>query len=146
MDVPTYMQGVGQQARAASRLIAKAGTATKNLALTTTAQAILRAEKSLLDANALDVAEARHKKLDDAAIDRLILTPTTIAAMADGLVQIAKLPDPVGEIIGLKYRPSGIQVGQMRDENRRNHKCCFLLRQLRAKEQPTHTKHKRQQR
>ena len=114
MDVPTYMQGVGQQARAASRLIAKAGTATKNLALTTTAQAILRAEKSLLDANALDVAEARHKKLDDAAIDRLILTPKTIAAMADGLTQIAKLPDPVGEIIGLKYRPSGIQVGQMR--------------------------------
>ena len=114
MDVPTYMQGVGQQARAASRLIAKAGTATKNLALTTTAQAILRAEKSLLDANALDVAEARHKKLDDAAIDRLILTPKTIAAMADGLTQIAKLPDPVGELIGLKYRPSGIQVGQMR--------------------------------
>ena len=114
MDVPTYMQGVGRQARAASRLIAKAGTHTKNLALTTTAQAILRAEKSLLDANALDVAEARHKKLDDAAIDRLILTPKTIAAMADGLTQIAKLPDPVGEIIGLKYRPSGIQVGQMR--------------------------------
>lgn len=114
MDVQTYMHGVGRQARAASRLIAKAGTATKNKALTETAQAIERASKLLINANARDVAEARHKNLDDAAIDRLILTPQTIAAMADGLIQIAKLPDPVGEIIGLRYRPSGIQVGQMR--------------------------------
>jgi glutamate-5-semialdehyde dehydrogenase len=114
MDVQTYMQGVGRQARAASRLIAKADTATKNKALTVTAQAIERASQALIDANARDVADARHKKLDDAAIDRLILTPKTIAAMADGLLQIAKLPDPVGEISGLKYRPSGIQVGQMR--------------------------------
>jgi glutamate-5-semialdehyde dehydrogenase len=114
MDVQTYMHGVGRQARAASRLIAKADTATKNQALTVTAQAIGRASQTLLDANALDVAEARKKHLDEAAIDRLILTPKTIAAMADGLVQIATLPDPVGEIIGLKYRPSGIQVGQMR--------------------------------
>ncbi|MEQ1772775.1 MAG: glutamate-5-semialdehyde dehydrogenase [Burkholderiales bacterium] len=114
MNVQTYMQGVGRQARAASRLIARADTATKNKALTVTAQAIERASQTLLDANALDVAAARHKKLDDAAIDRLILTPKTIAAMADGLLQIATLPDPVGEISGLKYRPSGIQVGQMR--------------------------------
>jgi glutamate-5-semialdehyde dehydrogenase len=114
MDVQTYMHGVGRQARAASRLIAKADTATKNKALTVTAQAIERASKSLIDANALDVAEARKKKLDDAAIDRLILTPKTIASMADGLMQIAALPDPIGEISGLKYRPSGIQVGQMR--------------------------------
>jgi glutamate-5-semialdehyde dehydrogenase len=114
MDVQTYMHGVGRQARAASRLIAKADTHTKNHALTATAQAIERSAPALLEANARDVAEARHKKLDDAAIDRLILTPQTIAAMADGLLQIAKLPDPVGEISGLKYRPSGIQVGQMR--------------------------------
>ena len=114
MDVPTYMHGVGRRARAASRLMAKAGTAAKNKALGATARAIERASTSLIDANALDVAEARKKKLDDAAIDRLILTPKTIAAMADGLNQIAKLPDPIGEITGLKYRPSGIQVGQMR--------------------------------
>ena len=114
MDVQTYMQGVGRQARAAARLIARADTATKNKALTVTAQAIERASQTVIDANARDVAEARHKKLDDAAIDRLILTPKTIAAMADGLVQIAKLADPVGEISGLKYLPSGIQVGQMR--------------------------------
>jgi glutamate-5-semialdehyde dehydrogenase len=114
MDVQTYMLGVGRQARAASRLIAKANTATKNKALTVTAQAIERSSQALLEANTLDVAAARHKKLDDAAIERLILTPKTIAAMADGLVQIATLPDPVGEISGLRYRPSGIQVGQMR--------------------------------
>jgi glutamate-5-semialdehyde dehydrogenase len=114
MDVQSYMHGVGRQARAASRLIAKADTAAKNRALTATAQAIARASQTLIAANALDVAEARKKHLDEAAIDRLILTPKTIAAMADGLMQIAAMPDPVGEIIGLKYRPSGIQVGQMR--------------------------------
>jgi glutamate-5-semialdehyde dehydrogenase len=114
MDVQTYMHSVGRRARASSRLIAKADTAAKNRALTATAQAITHASQTLLDANARDVAEARHKKLDDATIDRLILTPKTITAMADGLMQIAALPDPVGEISGLKYRPSGIQVGQMR--------------------------------
>jgi len=114
MDVQTYMHGVGRRARAASRLIAKADTAAKNRALTVTAQAIGRASTSLLDANARDVADARKKHLDEAAIDRLLLTPKSIAAMADGLMQIATLPDPVGEISGLKYRPSGIQVGQMR--------------------------------
>ena len=114
MDVQTYMHGVGRQARAASRLVAKADTHTKNMALTVTAQAIERASQTLIDANAQDVAEARKKQLDEAAIDRLTLTPKTISSMADGLLQIARLPDPVGEISGLKYRPSGIQVGQMR--------------------------------
>lgn len=114
MDVQTYMQGVGRQARAASRLIARADTATKNKALTVMAQAIKRASQKLIEANTVDVANAHKKRLDDAAIDRLILTPKTIAAMANGLKQIAALPDPVGEISGLKYRPSGIQVGQMR--------------------------------
>jgi glutamate-5-semialdehyde dehydrogenase len=114
MDVQTYMHGVGRQARAASRVMARAGTAVKNRVLTETAAAIERSSQELLAANARDVAEARAKKLADAAIDRLILTPKTIAAMADGLLQIAKLPDPIGEISGLRYRPSGIQVGQMR--------------------------------
>ena len=114
MDVQSYMHGVGRQARAASRVMARATTAVKNHALTETAAAIERATKTLLEANAKDVADARSKQLADAAIDRLILTPKTIAAMADGLQQIAKLPDPVGEISGLRYRPSGIQVGQMR--------------------------------
>ncbi|MBM3341303.1 MAG: glutamate-5-semialdehyde dehydrogenase [Betaproteobacteria bacterium] len=114
MDVQTYMHGIGRQARTASRAMARADTATKNRALTVTAQAIERGEAALLAANAKDVAEARHKKLPDAALDRLTLTPKTIAAMADGLMQIVRLPDPIGEISGLSYRPSGIQVGQMR--------------------------------
>ena len=114
MDVQTYMVSVGRQARAAARAIARADTRTKNHALTVIAQAIERTARGLLDANARDVKAARAKKLDDAVIDRLTLTSKTIEAMADGLAQIVKLPDPVGEIIGLKYRPSGIQVGQMR--------------------------------
>ena len=114
MDIQTYMAGVGRQARAAARAMARADTRAKDKALTATAQAIERAAKGLLGANARDVKAARAKKLDDAVIDRLALTTKTIEAMADGLVQIAKLADPIGEIVGLKYRPSGIQVGQMR--------------------------------
>jgi glutamate-5-semialdehyde dehydrogenase len=108
------MVSVGKQARAASRLVARADTQTKNRALTAIAQALERTAKELLEANARDVKAARAKKLDAAAIDRLTLTAKSIESMADGLLQIARLPDPVGEIIGLKYRPSGIQVGQMR--------------------------------
>ena len=114
MDVQTYMHGVGREARRASRLMAKADTATKNRALRSIAAAIERAGQKLLDANALDLDSARARNLEEAAIDRLTLTPKGIAAMADGLVQIATLPDPVGEISNLRYRPSGIQVGQMR--------------------------------
>jgi len=114
VDIQTYMAGVGRQARAAARSMARADTRAKNKALTATAQALERAAKGLLGANARDVKAARARKLDDAVIDRLALTTKTIEAMADGLVQIAKLADPIGEIVGLKYRPSGIQVGQMR--------------------------------
>ena len=114
MDVQTYMVSVGRQARAAARQMARADTGTKNRALATIAETIVRSERQLLDANARDVESAGKKKLDPASIDRLTLDKRTIEAMADGLVQIAALPDPVGEIVGLKYRPSGIQVGQMR--------------------------------
>ena len=114
MDVQTYMVGVGRQARAAARAMARADTRTKNKALAVIAQSVERTAKGLLGANARDVKAARAKKLDDAVIDRLALTTKTIESMADGLLQIAKLPDPVGEIIGLRYRPTGIQVGQMR--------------------------------
>ena len=114
MDIQTYMTGVGKQARAASRLIAKAGTAARNEALTLTAQAIERDMRGLLDANAQDLDAARAKKLDAPLIDRLTLTEKSIAAMADGLRQIATLPDPIGEVSELKKQPSGIRVGRMR--------------------------------
>jgi glutamate-5-semialdehyde dehydrogenase len=114
MDVQSYMHGVGRTARSASRLVAKADTATKNRALRAIAEAIERASPKLLDANARDVEAAHGKKLESALIDRLTLTPKGVSAMADGLEQIAALPDPIGEISNLRYRPSGIQVGQMR--------------------------------
>src|SRR5688572_29875233 len=114
MDVQTYMHGVGRQARAASRAIARADTAAKNRALEGMARAVERDAQRLIDANARDLEAARQQKLDSAMIDRLTLSPKVIAAMADGLRQIAALPDPVGEVIGVKERPSGIKVGQMR--------------------------------
>ncbi len=114
MDIHEYMLAVGRQARAASLLVAKSDTSTKNNALVFTAEAITRNTTRLLEENARDVAAARAKGLDPASIDRLTLTEKTIAAMADGLRQIAELPDPIGEISDLKQRPTGIKVGRMR--------------------------------
>jgi glutamate-5-semialdehyde dehydrogenase len=114
IDVKTYMQSIGREARTASRLVAKAETAAKNRALTQMASALKRDEQRLLEANAADVENGKTKGLEPAMIDRLMLTSKSIASMAEGLLQIAALADPVGEISDLKYRPSGIQVGKMR--------------------------------
>ncbi|MDO8413355.1 MAG: glutamate-5-semialdehyde dehydrogenase [Gallionellaceae bacterium] len=113
-DIKTYMQQIGQQARDASRLMALANTAVKNTALENIAAAILHNRAQLLAANAKDVAAARNNELDEAQIDRLTLTEKSLRSMAEGLLQIATLPDLIGEITELKYRPSGIQVGKMR--------------------------------
>jgi glutamate-5-semialdehyde dehydrogenase len=114
LDVAAYMRAVGEAARAASRDVARADTGAKNRALLAMATEIRRAEARLIAANKEDVDAARAKGLDDAFVDRLTLTPGTILAMADGLAEIAALPDPVGEITDLRYRPTGIQVGRMR--------------------------------
>ncbi|SCY36840.1 glutamate-5-semialdehyde dehydrogenase [Nitrosospira sp. Nl5] len=114
IDIKTYMQSVGREARTASRLIAKAETAVKNQALTTMAMAIKRDEQKLLAANAADVKSAKARGLDSALIDRLTVTSKGVAGMAEGLLQIAALADPVGEVSDLNYRPAGIQVGKMR--------------------------------
>jgi glutamate-5-semialdehyde dehydrogenase len=114
VDVAAYMREVGAAARVAARGLARADTNAKNSALRAMADAIRHDEAKLLAANALDVAAAKAGGLDAAFVDRLTLTSDTIAAMADGLDQVAALPDPVGEITDLKYRPSGIQVGRMR--------------------------------
>jgi glutamate-5-semialdehyde dehydrogenase len=114
LDLPAYMREVGERARAASRLLASAPTAAKNAALESVAVAIARDEKALLAANARDVAAARSAGSDAAFVDRLALDSSSIAAMAEGLREIATLADPIGEISELKYRPSGIQVGHMR--------------------------------
>jgi len=114
MDIQSYMHSIGKAARSASRAMAKAETAAKNDALMTMAQAVERDIARLLDANRKDVEAARAKGLEAAMVDRLTLTPKSVSAMAEGLRQIAQLPDPVGEISNLNYRPSGIQVGRMR--------------------------------
>ncbi len=114
MDIKAYMQDMGRAARAASRAVARADTNTKNKALTVMAQAIQRDADKLLAANAEDMAAARAQGLDEALLDRLALNAKSVAGMVEGLLQIAGLPDPVGEISDLKYRPSGIQVGKMR--------------------------------
>ncbi|OHC86006.1 MAG: glutamate-5-semialdehyde dehydrogenase [Sideroxydans sp. RIFOXYB12_FULL_59_6] len=113
-DIKQYMRSVGQAARAASRLMAMADTNAKNHALENIATAILLASGKLIAENAKDVAAAKTNGLDAASIDRLTLTEKTVKGMAEGLRQIAALPDPIGEISDMKYRPSGIQVGKMR--------------------------------
>jgi glutamate-5-semialdehyde dehydrogenase len=114
LDLPAYMREVGERARAASRLLARAPTAAKNAALEAIALAIIRDEKGLLAANVQDIAAARGAGSDAAFVDRLTLDASSVAAMAEGVREIAALPDPVGEISELKFRPSGIQVGHMR--------------------------------
>jgi len=113
-EIKRYMQTVGQQARAASREIAKANTGQKNQALLVAADAIEQARAALLAANEKDMSAARTNGLDSALLDRLELTPARVDGMIEGLRQVAALPDPVGEVTDMNYRPSGIQVGKMR--------------------------------
>jgi glutamate-5-semialdehyde dehydrogenase len=114
MDIKHYMQQLGQGARAASRQMAKADTAVKNKALLTIAAAIRREKDALLAANREDMEAARANGMEAAMLDRLALSEKSIATMAEGLEQIAALPDPIGEISDMKYRPTGIQIGKMR--------------------------------
>ncbi len=113
-DIEQYMQGLGRQARAAGRLMARAESGAKNSALHAIADAILDRVDALAEANARDMEAGRANELEPALLDRLELTSERIQAMAEGLRQIAALPDPVGGISDLNYRPSGIQVGRMR--------------------------------
>jgi glutamate-5-semialdehyde dehydrogenase len=113
-DIKSYMIVVGQRARLAAREIARADTDTKNRALVAAAKALRREAKKLISENAADVLSARAGGKDAAFIDRLTLTDKTIEAMAEGLEQVAKLPDPVGQISELRQQPSGIKVGKMR--------------------------------
>ncbi|MGZ5201934.1 MAG: glutamate-5-semialdehyde dehydrogenase [Telluria sp.] len=114
MDITAHMHHLGRQARAASRGMARASTATRNRALHLIAAAIERDAASLKAANQQDLDAALAAGLSPALLDRLALSDKAIATMVDGLRQIAALPDPIGEISNMKIRPSGIQVGQMR--------------------------------
>jgi glutamate-5-semialdehyde dehydrogenase len=113
-DVNAYMADVGLSARDASRAIGKASTNQKNQALVAIADRIAEQAEALKKANALDLVAGKEKGLDAALLDRLELTDERIESMAVGLRQIAALPDPIGVISDMAYRPSGIQVGKMR--------------------------------
>ena len=114
MNIKEYMQDIGKRARAASRIMAKMDTDTKNNALLKIADLITGSQEKLLEANDLDLAAGKANGLDAASLDRLELTPERIEAMAEGLRQVAELPDAIGEISKMEEMPSGIKVGRMR--------------------------------
>ncbi|MFV2058376.1 MAG: glutamate-5-semialdehyde dehydrogenase [Thiohalomonadales bacterium] len=114
MNVQDYMKTVGSQAVRASRQIARATTETKNMALLEIADALLQDAGNIEAQNQIDLTAGQKSGLDAALLDRLRLNKQAITNMVEGLRQIAALPDPVGEISDLRYRPSGIQVGKMR--------------------------------
>ncbi len=113
-DIAAYMADIGQQARRAAAQVARSTTATRNRALLATAEGLDASRKELAMANAKDLEKGRENGLDAAMLDRLELTPARIDTMIEGLRQVAALPDPIGEITDMTYRPSGIQVGKMR--------------------------------
>lgn len=114
MDIQQYMQRLGEQARTASRAMARASSGDKDKALAAIATALRSHRSAVLQANQQDLDKGRESGLDAALLDRLELTPARFDAMVEGLEQIIGLADPVGVITDLAYRPSGIQVGKMR--------------------------------
>ena len=113
-DIAAYMTAVGRRARQASRGMARASSALKNAALERIATAIEAHRAHLVDGNRRDLARAAANGMDAAFIDRLTLSDKALRTMVEGLRQVAALPDPIGEITDLKFRPTGIQVGRMR--------------------------------
>ena len=114
MDIQAYMQQVGRAARAASVAVARSSTDTRNRALLAMAAAIRADSEHILSANHEDRREAEANGMESALLDRLTMTAKGVETMAQGLEQVAALPDPVGEITDMKRRPTGIQVGKMR--------------------------------
>lgn len=113
-DIQHYIATLGKQARVAAQQIGVASTGQKNQALSFIAQALLDNEADILVANQKDLDAGTAKSLEPALMDRLALDSKRVAAMAEGVQQIATLPDPVGEISNSRYMPSGIEVGHMR--------------------------------
>jgi glutamate-5-semialdehyde dehydrogenase len=114
VDIKNYMHTLGRQARKAGREISRTESGKKNLALLKIAEAIENSHERLIAENRKDLEAGKANGLDSASLDRLEIKPSGIQAMVEGLKQVAALPDPVGEITDLSYRPTGIQVGQMR--------------------------------
>ncbi|WP_296403499.1 glutamate-5-semialdehyde dehydrogenase [Psychrobacter sp.] len=113
-DVKQYMQQVGQQARAASRQLAAANTNTKNTALLCIYEKLKQSKSEILAANQIDMNNGYDNNLDPALLDRLELNDARFDGMLQGLKDVSNLPDPIGEVTDMTYRPSGIQLGKMR--------------------------------
>lgn len=109
-----YMEILGRRAKSASREGAKLGTDAKNRGLITVAEELIRQKAYLLEENTKDVEAAKEKGVKESLIDRLQLTESRIEAMAEGLCQVAALEDPIGEVLGMKTRPNGLQIGKKR--------------------------------
>ena len=109
-----YMEILGRRAKSASREGAKLGTDAKNRGLITVAEELIRQKAYLLEENTKDVEAAKEKGVKESLIDRLQLTESRIEAMAEGLCQVAALEDPIGEVLGMKTRPNGLQIGRKR--------------------------------
>ncbi|MGQ0528391.1 MAG: glutamate-5-semialdehyde dehydrogenase [Panacagrimonas sp.] len=113
-EIADYMREKGERARAASRAVARADTGIKNACLFALAQILVSETRNILAANDKDMRAGRAAKLDAALLDRLELNEDRVTAMAEGVREVANLPDPVGELTDMRLRPSGIQVGRMR--------------------------------
>ena len=113
-DTVALMADIGRRARAAARPLAVASTKAKNSALVAMADAILRNEQAILDANAIDMSNGEEAGLSASFMDRLKLTPSRIRAMADGISEIAALKDPVGDVIAAWDRPNGLHIERVR--------------------------------
>ena len=114
MNIKHYMQTLGQHAKAAASALNKANTGIKNQALLAMAETLHQQREVLRTENQKDLALGEQQGLDTPSLERLTLSEKVIDTMIEGLHQVAALPDPIGEISNLQYRPSGIQVGQMR--------------------------------
>jgi glutamate-5-semialdehyde dehydrogenase len=114
LDVKKYVRDLGAAARVAARELARASTDAKNRALEATAAAIRKQSAAILRANADDIAQAGKAGRDAAFVDRLTLTPQLVEHMAEGVEEVAALPDPIGEISDRVRRPTGIEVARMR--------------------------------
>ena len=113
-DIAAYMDAVGRNARAASRIIGSASAAVKSDALKHIASAVDAARGTICDENAKDMAAAEQNGIDQPLIDRLLLNDKGIDQMIEGILQVEALKDPVGEMSDFSYRPTGIQIGKMR--------------------------------
>jgi glutamate-5-semialdehyde dehydrogenase len=114
MDIKEQIYDLGRRARAASKALAQLSSEQKNVGLLTMADELVACEPELLEANAYDVEKAKNARLSGAMLDRLTLTPKRVAAMAEGIRQVAALPDPVGGLISQWTRPNGIQISKVR--------------------------------